>query len=199
MRGIRRTRRGRLRSELAWVFLMGMLVGGVVHAQARAECTALWSAGRALVTVELDRLLDAELLRLIRLGLSGHLRLRLSLVRTHALWFDEGLAEEQAEAVITWSPSEKRYVLDGHRTVDPEKLVTERFVLRPDAAHDPRGTYRIDVHAELQVVTAQSLTQVAEWMGAASADSQVGQRVLRTLESDLTHAVDARCVPRERQ
>ena len=54
-----------------------------------ATCSATSAGGRVLIDVELERFLDPDLLKLVRLGLEGNLQLELVLLRTRPFWFDE--------------------------------------------------------------------------------------------------------------
>jgi len=160
-----------------------------------AKCRALIAGGRALVDVELSHLIDADLLKLVRLGLDARIELQVVLVRTRPFWFDEPVEREEAVARLRYLTAERSYVLDGRREIsDPLSLTLDRIALRPAEPLDEGGRYKVEVKAMLQVVTPSSLGKVASWMAGkpdGEQRSELTARLLKVVAEDL--ARQARC------
>src|SRR5512140_558515 len=163
-----------------------------------ATCTATLAGGRVLIDVELQRFLDPDLLKLVRLGLEGNLQFELVLLRTRPFWFDELIERDAATARLRYVDEDRVYLLDDRREVpDPLRLDLERFALRPPDPLDPDGTYKVEVKATLRVVTGASLGKVASWIAGREPSrgetSDLSSRLLRAVADDLARQATALC------
>lgn len=164
-----------------------------------ARCRARYANGRVLVDVDLHRFLDVELLKLVKLGLEGHFRFELQLVRERPLWFDEPIADEWAESTLRYDKPQSRLVLDHRREVrDPVRLDLDRLVIAPPDPLDEEGRYRVELRATLQVVTPASLGRVAAWIAGRNRpqeeeSSQLSERLMRAVADDLAREATCRC------
>src|SRR5690349_4473094 len=105
-----------------------LLAAAVAPARADVRCAAVRRGDRVLLDVRLERLFDRELLRLVRLGLAGRLRVRATLFRRRDYWFDDERAARTIESVVTFAPP-GRFLLDGEREVDPGAIELPRLSL----------------------------------------------------------------------
>ncbi|HVE87735.1 MAG TPA: hypothetical protein VND93_32985 [Myxococcales bacterium] len=165
-----------------------------------ARCSALFASGRALVDVAVDHLFSEDLVRLVRLGLSGRIRLEVTLLRRQPFWFDAVVLEERRELVVSAAAgSGELLLLDGARELrDVERIQLDRLAFRPpERPERPEEAlrYRVEVKVHLQVVTAASLRQVAQWVTSGSQEEQgaVSRNLLDAVASDLTREATARC------
>lgn len=164
-----------------------------------ARCRARYANGRVLVDLDLERFLDVELLKLVKLGLEGHFRFELRLVRSRPLWFDESIAGDFAESTLRYHKPEARLILDHRREVrDPVRLDLDRLVISPPDPLADDGRYHVEVHATLRVVTPASLGRVASWIAGrdgtgAEERSQLSERLVRAVADDLAREARCRC------
>ena len=212
-------RPGRLRAALC---LRGALVGGLLaglvpvspaRAAVGVQCKVERAGERALVSVTLADVLDADLQRLVELGLAGRLRVEVNLHRRRAFWFDAQVGQDVRQSVLQWSRQRSSMLLDG-QVVDPRRL-TLPFVLRPRRGGLDEGEHHVDVAVRLEVVTASSLGAVARWLAAGRPgtsgrregddDDQAATPILPralagALAADLARTARGRCTlpPRRR-
>jgi hypothetical protein len=163
-----------------------------------AKCRAVVAGGRALVDVELSKFVDVRLARLVKLGLAGHIRLEVTLLRARPFWFDEAQDQAKTEAVLTWDRASREFLLDRAREVeDPVTLTLERVSLRPPDGIEEDGRYRIEVKAALRVVTPQSLGKVAAWLAGKGRDedetNDLSRVLLDALAEDLARSASCTC------
>ncbi len=160
----------------------------------RASCHASVAGGRVVVDVELEGFLDKELLRLIKLGLEGRLSLEVAVVKRRRFWFDAPVEVQSKVASLRYTRSTGKLFMDGRReVVNPALLALERVALRVGA--DPEETYGVEVTARLQVVTAQSLDKLAEWISnrRQREATPVPRNVLQAVADDLARGASAQC------
>jgi hypothetical protein len=161
---------------------------------ASVACTATRTGARARVSISLDDLLDRDLLRLVRLGLRGKITLELRLSR-RGLFFGRTVTRVEVEAALTWSPQADVLLLDGRPVADAGHLQLERLALEADAPKD--AELEVEVSARLQVVTAQSLGDVARWIaggeGTAGERSAFGSNLIGAVAEDLTRSAKGSC------
>jgi hypothetical protein len=176
-----------------------LLVGTVsLAALPTASCTARVSGRRILVDVELGSLFDPDLLRLVRLGLKGHLTVELKVLKPRPLWFDALVAQDDATFSVDYSRERGALVLEGRREVpDPGHLALERLSVRLDSP--PEGPHQVQIHAKLQVVTASSLGEVARWLAGRARDRKeerpdaLSRNLLDGVATELARSASARC------
>jgi hypothetical protein len=173
----------------------------LVPALARAErpsarCSAVQQGRRTLAGVQLAHFFDRELLRLIRLGLEGHITVRLTLMRRRTAWFDDVVLTVEQDLVVTWDKDERIYRINDvpidAAALDP--LAFERISLgRRDG--NIAGTHYLEVSVELQVVTVKSLLHAAGWVagGSPARADVVSTRVARAVVEDLTKKARTSC------
>ena len=159
-----------------------------------ASCAAERAGDRAEARVLLSELFDGELLHLVRLGLRGQIRLEVTLYRRRRFWFDERRALEVRDVVVTWSREEGRYLLDGRLIDDPGVLTIAPVALRSMG----QGDHYLEVRARLEVVTVQSLGQMATWLvkGNDRGDeepSPLGKGLVSYVAAGLVRTASARC------
>jgi hypothetical protein len=165
----------------------------------RARCTATRSGRRVVVRPEVEGLVDAELARLVRLGLSGRLEVTVTLLRRRPLWFDARVETVRLTQVLAYT-AEGGWVLDGRPLSAPPSeaaLPLERVALGVEARReegDVSGLV-VEVEARLQVVTAQSLGRVASWLTPSGAPERtaVGENLVRSVAEDLARSARGRC------
>ena len=157
-------------------------------------CTATRAGARARVSVALDDLLDRDLLRLVRLGLRGRITLDVRLVR-RGLFFGRTVTRLAVESALTWSPQGEVLLLDGRPVADASHLQLEWLALEADAPQD--APLEVEVNARLQVVTAQSLGDVARWIAGGSETagerSALTKNLLGAVAEDLTRSAAGSC------
>ena len=162
-----------------------------------ARCSALLASGRALVDVTVEHLFTEDLVRLVRLGLIGRVRVEVALIRRQPFWFDAVVLEEQRELVV--SAAEGAVLLDGTRELPQlERVQLDRLALRPQPRVEPEEVqrYRVEVKVHFQVITASSLREVARWIASGREEEEPGavsRRLLEAVASDLTREASARC------
>src|SRR5262245_29149895 len=87
--------------RMALALLVAFLCGGEAFADGPraplARCSALLASGRTLVDVAVEHLLSEELVRLVRLGATGRIRVEVTLIRSQPFWFDAVVLEERRE------------------------------------------------------------------------------------------------------
>jgi hypothetical protein len=136
-------------------------------------------------------LLDRELLRIVKLGVSGRLTVEASVVRRRQLWFGHVVAATTREIPLTWSEERGAFELDGRALPDPEHISLERIVLSLGEAGDPRA-YEVEVVTRLVVVTPGSLGRVAGLL-AGESDSALARTLLGAIANDLTRSANGTC------
>ena len=173
-----------------------------------ARCSATRVGRRVVVRSEALRFVDAELARLVRLGLTGRVEVELTLYRRRSVWFDARLAApERLRQALTWEARTGALLLDG-RPVPAEAggealLPLERVAFTLDADVREGEDLRVRVAVRLQVVTAQSLGRVAAWLtqrGRAAREAEeageedgVRQGLVATVAEDLTRSAKGVC------
>ena len=191
----------------------GMLAGlggpGWVFAAPTVGCQAERVGPRTFVEVRLADFLDEELLRLIRLGLGGRIHVEAILFRRRRFWVDERLAENVQAYTFRWSKERVGYVLEDRPVESPLRFTLPAFPLRPGSPR-PHSPLYVDVSVRVEVVTAGSLGQVAQWIVGrdppAGGDNQtraetaapvgVTRALVDFLAADLARTADTRCVVR---
>ncbi|HYV45343.1 MAG TPA: hypothetical protein VFA20_10800 [Myxococcaceae bacterium] len=163
-----------------------------------ARCSALLANGRTLVDVAADHLLSDDLVRLVRLGMTGRLQVEVTVIRRQPFWFDAVVLEERRELVVTALAEGSGLLLDGTRVLrDVDRLELDRLALRPrpEVLPEEVDRYRVEVKLRFQVITAGSLRQVARWITSGDGEEQgaVSRRLLDAVASDLTREASARC------
>ena len=186
-----------------WLATAALAAAGVVArpgaAEPRVACTAALVGGRALVDVTLDDFFDRDLLRVVRLGLVGNLRIEMTLVRARPLWWDDRVTTFTREVRLAFVRPSGPYVLDATGPVaDPAHLVLQRQSVWPGGTALPRGSYSVEVRAHLEVVTAGSLGKVAAWIAggerAREADrSTLTRLLLANVAGDLRRSASTAC------
>ena len=175
------------RRRLAVAFL---LLAGAAKAQ-EVACKAVLAGTRALVDATVHGLLDRELLRIVRLGVSGRLTVEAMVVRRRQLWFGRVVAATTREVPLTWSEERGAFELDGRPLPDPEHVSLERIALSLGEADDPRA-YEVEVVTRLVVVTRGSLGRVAGLL-AGDSDSPLTRTLLDAIANDLTRTANGTC------
>jgi len=167
-----------------------LLLAGAAKAQ-EVACKAVLAGTRALVDATIHGLLDRELLRIVKLGLSGRFTVEATVVRRRQLWFGRVVAATTREIPLTWSEERGAFELDGRPLPDPEHVSLERIALSLGEADDPRA-YEVEVVARLTVVTAGSLGRVAGFL-AGESDSALARTLLGAIANDLTRSANGTC------
>jgi hypothetical protein len=167
-----------------------LLLAGAAKAQ-EVACKAVLAGTRALVDATIHGLLDRELLRIVKLGVSGRLTVEASVVRRRQLWFGRVVAATTRELPLTWSEERGAFELDGRALPDPEHVPLERIVLALGEAGDPRA-YEVEVVTRLVVVTPGSLGRVAGLL-AGESDSALSRTLLGAIANDLTRSANGTC------
>jgi hypothetical protein len=181
------------RRKLAVVLL---LLAGAAKAQ-EVACKAVLAGTRALVDATVHGLLDRELLRIVKLGVSGRLTVEASVVRRRQLWFGRVVAATTRELPLTWSEARGVFELDGRALRDPEHASLERIALSLGEADDP-GAYQVEVVTRLVVVTPGSLGRVAGLL-AGESDSALARTLLGAIANDLTRSASGSCAVQPRR
>jgi hypothetical protein len=166
---------------------------GVARAESpTVRCQGRVSRDRAVLRLEVERLLDPELTRLVRLGLRGRLRVEMTLFRRRRLWFDERVGKVERTLAVSFTRG--KVVIDGAR-VEGGKVMLEPLALWLTEAAEPDARYGIDAEARLEVVTAESLGRVADWIagGEGSRPGAVSKNLLAGLASDLERRAQGGC------
>jgi hypothetical protein len=180
-------------------FALAVGLGAVPPAWAApsASCVAERAGGRALVQVSVRDLFDGDLLRLVQLGLVGRVQVEVTLYRRRRLWFDARRASVSRDAVVAWSRSSRAFALDGGRIADPQRLALDTFSLRPEDEPLDAGAHYVELNVRLEVLTARSLGQMAEWLVKEERQGESASGLSRTLvtylASDLARTVAGRC------
>jgi len=173
-----------------------LLLAGTARAQ-EAACRAVLAGTRALVDATVHGLLDRDLLRIVKLGLSGRLTVEATVVRRRHLWFGRVVSRAARELPLVWSEERGALELDGRAVADPEHISLERIVLPLGESEDP-STYEVEVSTRLVVVTQSSLGRVAGLL-AGEGDSALSRTVLSAIASDLTREATASCAVEPRR
>lgn len=165
----------------------------------QASCNARLAGRRVLVTATLESFFDADLLRLVRLGLAGRLDVDIALLRKRFMLFSEAEASQRYQAVVSYDDKSQEFRIDG-RGVGSElrRVALDRMTLalRAPPAEGPQS---IRVAARLDVVTASSLLQVARWIGGrekgkeGEEDSGFSGLIVKSLLQDLARSASTTC------
>jgi hypothetical protein len=167
-----------------------LLLAGAAKAQ-EVACKAMLAGTRALVDATIHGLLDPELLRIVKLGVSGRLTVETSVVRRRQLWFGRVVATTTRELPLTWSEERGVFELDGRALPAPERISLERIALSLGEADDPRA-YEVEIVTRLVVVTPGSLGRVAHLLEGES-DSALTRTLLGAIANDLTRSANTTC------
>jgi hypothetical protein len=167
-----------------------LLLAGAAKAQ-EVACKAVLAGTRALVDATIHGLLDRELLRIVKLGVSGRLTVEASVVRRRQLWFGRVVATTRRELPLTWSEERGAFELDGRALPDPEHVALERIPLSLGEADDPRA-YEVEIVTRLVVVTPGSLRRVTGLLEGEN-DSALTRTLLDAIANDLTRSANGAC------
>ena len=175
---------------------VGLLAPEAWAEEPRAECTATLSGRRVVVRPEALAFLNAELDRLLRLGLAGRLEVELTLLRRRKLWFDEQVDSARLTQVLSFSQGE--YLLDGRSLPSGATVLElERTAWTLETPPESGDAFVVQVNVRLQVVTASSLGKMASWLtqGPSSDNerSTVTRNLLSSVAEDLTRRASGRC------
>jgi hypothetical protein len=170
---------------------MALLLVAFAARSQELACKAVLAGTRALVDATVHRLLDQELLRIVKLGVAGRLTVEATVVRRRQFWFGRVVSATTRELPLTWSEQRGAFELDGHLIADPEHLALERIALPLGEADDPRA-YEVEVVTRLVVVTPGSLGRVTGLL-AGESDSALARTVLGAIANDLTRSANGTC------
>ncbi|MBF5045171.1 hypothetical protein FGE12_22395 [Aggregicoccus sp. 17bor-14] len=175
--------------------LLALTLVTPAHAEEpHVTCTAQRTGTRVLVRPEARAFIDAELDRLLRLGLAGRLEVGLVLLRRRPAWFDARLAEQHLTEVLRFDESTGRYELSGRPLSEgPAALQLERAALELESPPAPDAVLEVELDVRLQVVTRASLGRMASWLTQSETRSAVTENLLRTVADDLQRRARARC------
>lgn len=189
----------RARAAAAFALALAALASPRARAdEPSASCQAHLAGGRALVSVTLGGFLDPELLRLVRLGLDGRLRVSAIVYRDRGLWFDAREGEQQRSARLSFARARGRFLLDG-REVEPRRpIALEPLSVWLDRAPRAGERHHVDLEVRLEVVTTQSLGRVATWIADPEdrrdrAPGLLSRNLLATVAGDLERVGAATC------
>jgi hypothetical protein len=157
--------------------------------RAGVQCVATLGEHRVLVDVTLKDVVGRDLERLIKLGLPGKFRLQVELFRERSFWLDEPQAKSEHTLALTYAKVASRYLLGERSYADLKALVFPRFSLPLTEA--PRGRYRVEIRARLQIVTPESLKEVTAW--TSEEGSSVPRPLLAALAEGLVHEESGEC------
>jgi hypothetical protein len=172
-----------------------LLLAGAARAQ-EVACKAVLAGTRALMDATVHGLLDRDLLRIVKLGLSGRLTVETTVVRRRHLWFGRVVSKASREVPLVWSEERGVLELDGRAIPDPEHIPLERIVLSLGESEDP-SSYQVELSTRLVVVTQSSLGRVAGLL-ASDSDSPLSRTVLSAIANDLVRSAGTTC-PMERR
>ena len=172
-----------------------LALSSVAHAQEpSATCTATRTGTRVLVRPQAHAFIDAELDRLLRLGLAGKLELTVTLLRRRPAWFDARLVKQQLTEVLSYDEGAGRYRLSGRPLPEgPAALPLGRTALQLEQLPDADALLEVELDVRLQVVTSASLGRMAAWLTQSETRSAVSENLLRTVAEDLQRRARARC------
>jgi hypothetical protein len=173
-----------------------LLLAGAARAQ-EVACRAVLAGTRALVDATVNGLLDRDLLRIVKLGLSGKLTLETTVVRRRHLWFGRVVARTAREVPLAWSEERGVLEVDGRPIANPEHISLERIVLALGESEDP-STYQVELSTRLVVVTQSSLGRVAGLLSGDS-DSPLSRTVLSAIANDLVRSASTTCAVEPRR
>lgn len=180
----------------ALIAAVGLLAPEAWAEEPRAQCTATLSGRRVVVRPEALAFLNAELDRLLRLGLAGKLEVELTLLRRRKLWFDEQVDSARLTQVLSFSQAE--YLLDGRPLPSGATVLElERTAWTLETPPESGDAFVVQVNVRLQVVTASSLGKMASWLTQGSDSenerSTVTRNLLSSVAEDLTRRASGRC------
>lgn len=193
------------RRSLCAAFALALLLGPPGLAAARdppsALCSARLAGRRVIVNATLTGFFDADLLRLVRLGLAGRLDVEIALVRKRFLLFSEAEASERYQALVSYDDKSEEFRIDGRGVGSELSSLTLDRVALTLRAPPPGGPHRVRVAARLEVVTASSLLQVARWIGGRAKEkpdedaegSGFSGLLVRSLLQDLARSATGTC------
>jgi hypothetical protein len=172
-----------------------LLVTSTVYAGPSVRCDAVQQGKRTLATVQVAQFFDKELLRLIRLGLEGRLKLTLVLVKRRSMWFDDDVMRLNRTSVVSWDKKKRTYLLDGVPLAATalDALLLDRIALgRRDT--NTAGSHYVEVDAELQVVTVSSMMAAAKWVTGGGDDGDViTTQLAKVVVADLARSASTSC------
>jgi hypothetical protein len=154
-------------------------------------CQAVLAGTRALIDATVHGLLDRELLRIVKLGVSGRLTVEATVVRRQKLWFGRVVAAATRELPLTWSEERGAFELDGLALPDPEHVSLPRIALSLGEADSPRA-YEVEIVTRLVVVTPGSLGHVTGFL-AGESDSPLARTLLGAIANDLIRSANGTC------
>jgi hypothetical protein len=170
----------------AWAVL---LVATAARADVGASCVAERTGERAQARLVLTQLFDDELLHLVRLGLRGQIHVEVTLFRRRRFWFDQRRASETLDVVAAWSRGARALTVAGRPVPDPTALTLFPPSLRPLGS----GSHYLEISARLEVVTTESLGQMAGWLLQGDERSAIGRSLLSYVAAGLVRTASARC------
>ena len=176
--------------------LVLLLLAGAAKAQ-EVACKAVLAGTRALVDATVHTLLDADLLRIVKLGVAGRLTVETTVVRKRQLLFGHVVSTTTRELPLTWSEERGVFELDGRALSDPDHVTLERIALPLGEREDPKA-YEVEVVTRLVVVTQGSLGRVAGFLQGES-DSALARTVLGAIANDLTREAKGSCAVEPRR
>jgi len=175
---------------MAAVALCIALGGGRAFAHPKARCTAARSDSRILVEVALEDFPNRDLLRLIRLGLDGRIKVKARLMRDRSYWFDESLETRTITLKLTWA-RRLGYLIDGSLLRDPDLIWMPAISLSRGKRRS--GSLYVEVDEKLQVVTTSSLQSTARLLRGAKGEGALGGLVMDMVVEDLTRSDGTSC------
>jgi hypothetical protein len=163
-----------------------------------ATCQAHAVGDRVLATIDLQGFVEEEMLRLLRLGMRGRVRVEATALRRRWGVFEQTVATRVVESQLSFTRDTQDLLLDARTRLPASGPITlERLALRV-AEHDAatsRLTLRVSV--QLQVVTMSSLSKVAAWATESSDDeasaSILTRGLLTAVVNDLTRSAECTC------
>ncbi len=163
---------------------------------ASGTCRASAAGRRVLVKAALDDLFAPELLRLVSLGLTGHIHVEADLIHRRPLWFSRRVARTSLDLTVSKDPAGEGFLLDGERPIfDPRHLLLERLALPFDGGAP--GQYEAEVRVQLRVITPASLGKMAAWVaggeGKSDERSALSAGVLSLLADELSRSLELSC------
>ena len=173
-----------------------LLAASTVYAAGpSARCDAVQQGKRTLASVQITNFFDRELLRLVRLGLEGRVKVKLVLVKRRAMWFDDDVMTLSRVFVVTWDKKKRTYLLDG-TPIPPtalDALLLDRILLgRRDT--NTAGSHYVEVDVELEVVTVSSMMTAAKWVTGGTDDGDmITTQLAKAVVADLTRNASTSC------
>ncbi len=190
--------RGRA-STLALGLCLSVLPATSVRAGgAAAACQARRAGDRVIASVELRELVDAEMQRLLQLGMKGQLRVEASLVRRRLGLFEQTVGAAVVQAELAASPGGRGLLVNGRSPAQAGGPITlDRVVVRLSGNERPDEALTLRLTVRLRVVTVASLSKLTAWVTDSSEEdassSLVTRALLTAVANDLTRTVECSC------